>query len=291
VSWHNAFDESGARVLSRAELRARGATGSSLTAAVRSGFLLRVRRDHYALPDCDQHVVEAVRIGGRLGCISALADAGAFVVDSSFTHAHLDPLASRSRSPHDRFVPLSHENRDGVEIHWTNLMDERDGDECRIGLRDALLQSLSCQSSWNSVATFDSALHLGLVTSTDVSAVFARAPKRAQRVARLIDARAESGPESILRMIVTSAGFHCVPQVTIAGVGRVDLVVEDRLVLEADSRAWHQGWEKQRADRARDIELAKQRYLSLRPVSDHILYSPQSVRDAIEGLLAVSHRR
>jgi hypothetical protein len=97
-----------------------------------------------------------------------------------------------------------------VEIHWTNLMDAHDGDERRIGLRDALLQSLSCQTVWASVATFDSALHLGLVTSADVSIVFACAPKRAQRVARVIDACAESGPESILRMIVGSAGFCCV---------------------------------------------------------------------------------
>jgi very-short-patch-repair endonuclease len=291
VSWRSAFDDSGRRVLSRAELRARGATGKSLTAAVRAGFLLRVRRDHYALPDCDRHVVEAVRIGGRLGCVSALADAGVFVTDSTFTHAHLDPLASRSRSPHNRFAPLTRENRDGVEIHWTDLIDEMDGTECRIGLRDTLLQSLSCQSIWNSVATFDSALHLGLVTAADVAGVFALAPYRVRPVAALIDARAESGPESILRMIVRSAGFTCVPQVTIDGVGRVDLVVEGRLVLEADSRTWHQGWEKQRADRERDIELARRRYLSLRPVSDHILYSPQLVREAIEGLMATSRDR
>jgi very-short-patch-repair endonuclease len=291
VSWQSVFDESGASVLSRAELRARGATGAMLTTAVRSGLLLRIRRDHYALPDCDRHVVEAVRVGGRLGCISALADAGVFVTDSSFTHAHLDPLASRSRSPHDRFAPLTRENRDGVEIHWTNLIDERDGNERRIGLRDALFQSLSCQSVWNSVATFDSVLHLGMVTATEVAAVFARAPKRARSVAPLIDARAESGTESILRMIVRSAGFRCVPQVTIAGVGRVDLLVEGRLVLEADSRAWHQGWEKQRADRERDIELARRGYLTLRPVSDHILHSPLTVREAVEVLMAISHRR
>jgi hypothetical protein len=291
MSWRYAFDESNRRVLSRAELRARGATGASLTAAVRSGFLLRIRRDHYALPDSDRHLVEAVRIGGRLGCISALADAGIFVADSMFTHVHLDPLASRSRSPRDRFIPLTRDNRDGVQIHWTNLMDASDGTEFRIGLRDALLQSLSCQSRWNSVATFDSALHLGLVTREDIDAVFDQAPTRTKTVASLIDARAESGPESILRLIVGSAGFRCVPQVTIAGVGRVDLVVEDRLVLEADSRAWHEGWEKQRADRERDIELARRRYLSLRPLSDHILHSPQAVREAIEGLMAISAPR
>src|ERR1700712_5051331 len=112
MSWQSAFEQSGARVLSRAELLAFGATGASLTAAVRARFLLRVRRDHYALPDCDPHVVEAVRIGGGLGCVSALADYGVYVTDSRFTHAHLDPLASRPRSPRNRFDPLSQTNRD-----------------------------------------------------------------------------------------------------------------------------------------------------------------------------------
>ena len=291
MSWHSAFDDTGARVLSRAELLARGATGASLTAAVRSHFLLRVRRDHYALPDCDAHVVEAVRIGGRLGCISALADYGVFVSDSRFTHAHLHPLASRPRSPRNRFVRLSRGNRDGVEIHWTNLIDEGDGNECRIGVRDALIQSLDCQSVWESVASFDSALHLGLVTVAGVADIFARAPRWAKVVAKLIDSRAESGPESILRMIVLAAGFKCEPQVTVPGVGRVDLIVENRLALEADSRAFHEGWERQRADRERDIQLARRRYMSLRPISDHILHSPDTVREAIEGLMSISRAR
>ena len=291
MSWRSAFTNSDAQVLSRAQLLALGATGKTLTAAVRSCDLLRVRRDHYALPDCDPHIIEAVRVGGRLGCLSALADYGIFVVDSRFTHVHLDPVTSRPRSPRNRFDPLSLTNREGVQLHWTGLIDEQDGSECRVGIRDALAQSLGCQSEWESVASFDSALHLGLATRDEVDLVFARAPLRAKAVAGLIDPRAESGPESILRMIVHAAGLRCEPQVSIPGVGRVDLLVEGRLVLEADSRAFHEGWRKQRADRERDLQLARRRYLSLRPISDHILYSAATVREAIEGLLSVSARR
>ncbi len=287
VSWQSAFEQSGLRVLSRAELCARGATGASLTAAIRSKLLIRLRRDHYALPDCDRHVIEAVRIGGRLGCISALADYGVFVTDSRFTHVHLDPLASRPRSPRSRFDPLSSDNRDGAQLHWRNLVHEDDGDECRVGIRDALLQSLECQTLWNSVATFDSALHLGRVTPADIADVFARAPRSARAVEPMIDSRAESGPESILRMIVRALGYGCEPQVTISGIGRIDLIVEGRLALEADSRKWHEGWEKQRADRERDIQLARRKFMSLRPLSDHILYSPQTVGEAITGLISL----
>ncbi|MDQ1547076.1 MAG: hypothetical protein QOH69_1980 [Actinomycetota bacterium] len=147
--------------------------------------------------------------------------------------------------------------------------------------------SLECQSLWNSVATFDSALHLGRVTPADIADVFARAPRSARAVEPMIDSRAESGPESILRMIVRALGYGCEPQVTISGIGRIDLIVEGRLALEADSRKWHEGWEKQRADRERDIQLARRKFMSLRPLSDHILYSPQTVGEAITGLISL----
>ena len=267
-----------------------GATGASLTAAVRRGFLVRLRRDHYALPDTDNHVADAVRVGGRLGCVSALADAGVFVLDSRFTHVCLSPLASRLRSPRSRFLPLTSTNRDGVELHWCELLDPYGGTESSVSMCDALLQSLDCQAEWLSVASFDSALYNGLVSLADVDRIFAAAPERHRHIGRLLDGRAESGPESILRMIVVSAGYDFDLQVQMPGVGRVDMVVEGCLVVEADSRIGHAGWEKQRSDRSRDLELARRDFVTLRPVSEHILYSPDAVRDAITHLLMLNRR-
>jgi very-short-patch-repair endonuclease len=290
MAWADAFTQRGRRVLSRAELLALGATGASLTAAVRHGFLVRLRRDHYALPDTDNHVVDAVRIGGRLGCVSALADAGVFVLDARFTHVCMPPLASRPRSPRSRFVPLTSTNRDGVDLHWVELLEPDGGTEAAVSLRDALLQSLHCQSEWMSVATFDSALHQGKVSRRDIASVFAAAPERFRHIEQLLDRRAESGPESVLRMIVKSAGYECDLQVNMEGIGRVDMVVEGCLVVEADSRVGHAGWEKQRSDRSRDVALARRDFDSLRPVSEHILYSPDAVRDAITHLLLLNRR-
>src|SRR5665647_3663983 len=50
----------GRRIVQRHELIASGMSGRAITEAVRTRSLLRVRRDHYALPDTDVHTLEAV---------------------------------------------------------------------------------------------------------------------------------------------------------------------------------------------------------------------------------------
>jgi hypothetical protein len=289
MGWADAFEQLNRTVASRAELKALGATGAGLTAAVRGSHLIRLRRDHYALPGVDQHVACAVRVGGRLGCLSALAAAGVFVFEAPFTHIWLAPLTSRPRSPRNRFVPLRATDRDGAELHWVELMHPPQN-EIAIDIRDALLQSLRCQPKWASVATFDSALHQGLVTAGDVARIFDTAPARFRWVRERLDGRAESGPESALRLIVRGAGLACELQVYIPTVGRVDMVVEGCLVLEADSRVGHAGWEKQLGDRTRDILLAGLEMMSLRPTSEHIFNRSADLRAGILGLLATNRR-
>jgi very-short-patch-repair endonuclease len=39
-------------------------------------------------------------------------------------------------------------------------------------------------------------------------------------------------------------------------VGRVDFLVEGWLIIECDSKAHHEGWDKQRRDRRRDLAAA-----------------------------------
>jgi very-short-patch-repair endonuclease len=286
--WQAVFDELGVRIASRAQLVLAGASARVLTAAVAGGHLFRLRRDHYALPGTGRHIAEAVRVGGRLGCVSALAEAGLFAADTTFTHVHLDRSASRTRHPRDRFVRLTARERDGLQTHWSALIDPSGASEYSVGIPDALAQVLACQEPWRAVASIDSALFLGAVAEGHLTDVFAHAPARAQPLRALLDGRAESGQESVLRMIVRSAGLDCELQVSIAGVGRVDLVVEGVLVLEADSRLAHDGWELHVRDRDRDLALAQLGYMSLRPVYQRTMYTPDDVRKAILHLLAVN---
>jgi len=86
-------------------------------------------------------------------------------------------------------------------------------------------------------------------------------------------------------MIVLDAGLNCEVQVVVPEVGRVDLIVEGSLVLEADSRQAHDGWEHHIRDRRRDLLLAERHYMSLRPAYQHTMFEPRLVQKSILGLL------
>jgi hypothetical protein len=288
MTWQGAFEQLGVRIASRAELAVAGASGRALTTAVAGGHLIRVRRDHYALPATSRRILEAVRVGGRIACLSALAEAGIFAIDKNFTHVHLGRDASRTRHPRHRFLRLTDRERDGVRTHWSPLLDAEAANEYSIGVPDALAQVLTCQHPWHAIASIDNALFLGAISEGELADVFAHAPERVQHVRDLVDGRAEAGQESVLRMIVRSAGLRCEPQVNIEGVGRVDMVVEGVLVLEADSRLAHDSWELHVRDRDRDIDLARVGYMSLRPVYQRTMLRPDDVRDAVLHLLAVN---
>jgi hypothetical protein len=62
-------------------------------------------------------------------------------------------------------------------------------------------------------------------------------------------------------------------------------VVEGCVAVEADSRLAHDGWERHVRDRRRDLLLAKQHYVSLRPAYQHTMHEGALVRESILGLL------
>jgi very-short-patch-repair endonuclease len=175
-------------------------------------------------------------------------------------------------------------------LHWAPLIDEHDGTECSVGIRDALAQVIRCQHPWEAVASIDNALFRGLATEFDVYEVFASLPARHRPLQSLVDGRAEAGQETMLRLALQNAGLHVEPQVQIDGVGRVDLVVEGCIVVEADSRLAHDGWELHVRDRDRDIDAARQGYPSLRPAYQRTMNRPGDVVEAVRQLLAADRR-
>lgn len=269
-------------------LVAAGATWRSLKSAVDGGHLIRLRRGYYALPDTDRHIIEAGTLGGRLGCVSAAAHSKVFAFDNSFTHVHVEPTASRLRAPHDRFERLGVHNLDGVAVHWNDLVFPADAQGHIVGLKDALIQILRCQQPRFAIASLDSALHQGLLLREDVPEIFAALPHNLEPLRGMIDARSDAGQETVLRFILTDAGFNYEFQATILGVGRVDTLVEGCVVVEADSRQYHDGWDAHARDRARDCELAMQGFMSYRALYRDIMFNPERVVRAVSGLLAAS---
>jgi len=280
--------ELGRTVASRGELVAAGATGRGLTSAVRGGHLIRVRRDHYALPGLSRPIAQAVRVGGKLGCVSALQHMGIFAIKPPTTHIRLDREASRCRNPDDRRRPLT-AHRSGTVLHWGDLAEPTDANDVCVSVMDALADVVHCQPKWLAIASVDNAIFQGFIEPYQVHDLFVgSAAKRG--MARLVNGRAEAGQESVLRGIAHEAGWDYEIQASFEGVGRVDTFIEGLAVAEADSRLAHDGWSLHVKDRNRDLALAALGFPSVRPVFNRIIYTPRDVERAIAGLLSIQSR-
>ena len=99
------------------------------------------------------------------------------------------------------------------------------------------------------------------------------------------DGRAESGIETITRQLLRLLGLHVEPQVEIAGLGRVDLLVEGRLIVELDGREWHDEEDSFEEDRRRDLVGAAQRYRTLRFTWFMVLFEWPLVEEAVFAAL------
>lgn len=266
---HDSFDlplnVSARTVLTPAVLAERGLTRHQVTKLVASGRLVRLRRGRLASADMHPSLMRAGRLGGRLDCVSLLKELGVFVRPrDGRLHVQLDMGASR--------LPA----RDsGVRAHWRPTVAARD--VLTADLVEALAQACRCQTPRDAVATLDSAWHIGLVDQALLSDVFARLPRRYRRLRPLLDCRAESGPESLMRLLLRGLGCAVELQVDVDGVGRVDLLVDGWLIVECDSRAHHSGWDAQKRDRRRDLAAAARGYTTVRPIAEDILERPEVV--------------
>lgn len=258
-------------VWATAEARAMGASKRDLAGAVARGDLVRIRRDNYCSPGTPSSVIEAVRIGGRVGCISLLALLGVWVTVVDRPHVHLRPDATRLRPG-------------TATLHWLPTVGS--GDRGRVSVLDALLVAMICQPLVDAVASVDSALHLGLVRLSELRPHCTDAVRT--EVLRWVDARAESGLETIIRIALVRAGLRVEVQVRIRGVGRVDLLVEGCVIVEIDGAQFHSG-PRRHVDHQRDAAATTLGYSALRFDSTQARFATDGVVDAVIAAVLV-HR-
>jgi very-short-patch-repair endonuclease len=265
--------------LRRRDLLDLGWTDRALRRAVRDGRIVRPRAGVYLPAESPDDLLDACALGGRLTCVSELARRGVFVLDASSLHVHLH--AARPKRP-----LLTRR----VRRHWGRLSRAPHPRAAAVEVLDALACAMHCQPPRAALATLDSALFLGVVGEGDLDELFRMLPSRHRALLGLVDARAESGPETLLRLILRTLGVSVHVQVVISGVGRVDFVVDGWLIVECDSEQFHAGWEAQRRDRRRDQAAAARGYTTYRPIAEDILWHPDRVRAALAGLLEARRR-
>ncbi|GMM95976.1 DUF559 domain-containing protein [Microbacterium luteum] len=259
----------------RRDLREEGVTDRDLARAVTAGTLLHPRRNAYLPMGVPVDTVDAVSIGGLLTCTSELRRAGVFVMERADLDVHLPEHASR--------VPgISRP----VRRHWGRLVRRPHPCATSVEPLDAVACAVRCQSPRAAIASIDSALQRGYVHRDDLRELFGALAGRYTALLPLVDGRAESGPETLVRLILRALGLRYEVQVRITGVGRVDFLVDGWLIIECDSEEFHSDWEAQRRDRRRDQAAAARGFAVYRPIAEDIMWGPEEVVAAIRGLFS-----
>jgi hypothetical protein len=281
--------ESAGGMLQKQQLVARGARDLDLTRAVRAGEVRRARQGWYTtLPDDDPRV-RAVRVGGRLTGISAIIEAGGWVLGRHPLHVSVPDNAARLRSVRNRRVRFDPGRTHGVVLHWdVRELSER-GTSVSVGLLDALFRMVLDESLETAVAALDWALHTGRIDLVDFESLLLRLPADFRDLGDWVDAACESLPESLSRTRLRLRGHRVTSQVSLDSRERIDLVVDECVGLEVDGDEFHR--ERFEYDRGKDLAITIARLHALRPSARMVFHRWETVEQAVEAAIATHLRR
>jgi very-short-patch-repair endonuclease len=273
-------------------ISAAGFTARDVAEARRSGELIGVRRGWLAAPDAPADVVGAARVGGSLTAHSVARLHGLWLVEDPRLHVRVPSTASRLRSPTDAATPLD-PVKHRVCVHYRRPPTASGGPDDEFGTdsppapadvgaprrlpmrrgpddlpaRDGLPRALSelfrCGGVVPGMVALESALNLAELDAVGRATVRQLVPARARPLVDGARADAESGLETIASLLFRRRRIPYRTQTWFEGIGRVDLLVGDRLVIELDGERFHSGYDFEE-DRRRDFELALRGYLVVR---------------------------
>lgn len=264
------------------ELHADGFGRDAITRALKAGEIIRARQGWYVERACHPALAEAVRVGGRLTCSSALRLHGIWVAGDRDLHVTVSPRSCQLRRPRDRRRRLR--AGDAVVIHWT----DRRTSESRVIVDpiEALADLIHCAPPELAAASAESLLHQHPRLRRRLASLIDSAPARASAAFRAVDGRSESGTEFLFRFRIGRYGLLPEPQVRIPGVGRVDFVIGSRLVIEVDGADYHTDRERFEGDRRRDALLSALGFRVLRFSHNMVLHDWATVADAVLAAVA-----
>lgn len=232
-------------VYSLAELRQREERGRPVGEIIAELRLIRLRRGWFASAIADARVVEAVRAGGVVSCVTALDMFGIWVPPHP-RRLHIRACTSTMRSA----KPGKFCCAVGGPTRENRAVDD---------LETALLHAVKCLDDEGVVAILDSVLNQRLLTEYDLESLFSES-KRVLRLLAKCDGRAQSGLETFARLRLKSKRVRVEPQVYLACVGGwVDLLVGNRLILELDGQGHNNKVQFER-DRERDLGATEAGY-------------------------------
>lgn len=248
-------------ILTRDELLALGWTPTRITAAVRAGTLLRLRRAWYATPGTPFEQRIAIALGGRVGGVSAARSYGMWTGNDRAIHVSWPPHGNVAVPGRRLGYPNAKQWADAEIVpHWRR--GPRGADSWRESPVEAIRQTIAVCDPALAVAMADSACRLGLVPCGILHELLRAAPIRFRGYEAAVDGATDSGLESIVRLWLLEVGLAFRLHARILNL-EVDFLVGRSLIIETDGREFHTGAAFE-ADRERDRVTGAHGYVTIR---------------------------
>lgn len=260
-------------VSTRRSLILDGVTSRQLDAAVRSGKVLRVRRGCYALPNADPVRIAEVSWGAHATCVTALQRHGIPLLNRD-TRMHLTFPSHRSFSGRDSRPPRT------VVPHFHQRLPLRTP-----SIAESVDAAALCLSPIDQLVSSDAALNRGLISLADVRSLSVTGAGRRNWLLRNLDPSCQSPLETLTRVELKRHRTNFKTQVQVHGVGRVDFMVGEKLIVEADGRTYHSNERAFAEDRRRDRAAMLSGYRVLRFTSEDVLHRIDVVIEEIQRAL------
>jgi very-short-patch-repair endonuclease len=266
------------------QLVRRGVRDRDLTYAVRIKDVVRVRNGWYSTMDERSPELRAVRVGGRLTGISAIAARGGWVLSEHPLHVAINDNAARLRTPHNRHQKLKVNSTGGVVLHWSSHGQMRYGTAVSVGLLDALERVVLDEEFEVAIAALDWALHTRQFDIVDFESLILRLPIERRGIRNWVDDACESLPESLSRTRFRLAGYHVESQVPLGDLQRIDLVVEGEIGVEVDGKEHH--LTRFEYDRGKDVDITLDHKHAMRPSANMVFHNWDRFALAVATALA-----
>lgn len=201
-------------------------------------------------PVCGE-LQQAIEHGGTLACSSAARHLGLWTIDDGSVHVWMRGDGHRRRHDHC-----------GCIEHWDAA--EAGAAAGPASVPRALRQILLCLGVEAFFVSLESALHHDIISRAGLAWLRTHVNAAGRDALGFARRDSESGLESLLRWRLRGRGLRVRTQVRIVAVGRVDVLIGDRLIIEVDGRENHEAPSLRHKDLMRDANAAAWGFVTLR---------------------------
>jgi very-short-patch-repair endonuclease len=150
---------------------------------------------------------------------------------------------------------------------------------------DCLVQVLVCMPPDFAFAVVESALRNRLLSPPELARLRSTTTRAGARLLTHVDSLADSGTESLFRYRLLCLGILTRSQVRVPGVGRVDFLIGDRLLVEIDSETFHGSPAQRQRDLDRDAIAFGLGFLVLHFDYRQVLYDWDTVQATVLAVI------